>query len=1493
MDKDPTPGDPDRVRSLAKNLHDFSDDVGRVLRDIKGMAGEDAILKWAGKTADAFTEQFEDAPAKLKKLKKSYEMAGDALSAYWPDLERAQTLADKALVKGREAQADLSSAKSKLTSANSWVERAGKEADKYKDDNDGGNKSGKDVPKPDPDKVKAATRNAASAEKAQTTAQGDVTSAQSALDAAKKMAEDARKMRQEAAGTAKRKIDEASDAGIQNRKWWEEIGDWVSDNWDTIVAVCKVVVAVVGVIAMIVGGPILAAIVIVAGAIVLADTLTKYAKGQATLMDVAFAALDCVPGMKGLTTAAKLGKGLKGLKGGLKGFKSARTALKNGAKGAYNRVKSKIKGCGDPVDVATGQMFLAETDVTLPGVLPLAFTRRVASGYRTGGWFGPSWSSTVDQRLEIDEDGVVFVTEDGMLLAYPHPRGPDTPVLPESGPRWPLERLDNGGYRITDPVAGHCRHFAPPIDDVALLARIADRNHNTIDFDYDTEGTPQAIRHSGGYHLKLTVEDERVTALGLAGAGEDGTDVLIKRYGYTYGNLTAITNSSDLPMQFTYDEQLHITSWEDTNNSRYDYTYDDQDRCIAQRGVAGHLANTFAYDVRDSAWPDCRVTEVISAEGATSRFVIDDRCLVTAEIDPLGGTVTTEYDVYENVAATTDQLGHTTRLITNEAGQPVEVTRPDGMAIRVTYNELNLATAIDLPNGTNWQYAYDERGNCTAITDPSGAVSRTAYTQSGALAGVTDESGRVTTLHCDAAGLLLQATDARGTNTAWVRDAWGRPLLLVDELGRNARLTWSVEGKLLRRVTPDGAIEEWQYDGEGNCILHTDQMGHATRFEFSHFDLLAARIGPDGTRYEFNHDSSLRLTRVTNPLGLTWSYGYDASGRLISETDFDNRTLSYTHDAAGRLTSRADAMGQVFTYEHDVLGRLTRKDAAGVLTTFAYDPVGNLTRADRKGSSLVLEWGRAGQLLSETVDGRTLTSTYDDAGRRTSRTTPTGVRSAWVYDAVGQLTRLTAGGRAIGFSRDLAGRETGRQVAANVTLAQAFDEVGRLIKQSVTARDGRSVQQRAYTYRDDGNLSAIDDQLSGARRFDLDLGARVTAVHAQGWSEAYAYDAIGSQTESEWPRSHPGHEATGIRSYSGTRITHAGQVRYEHDGLGRITLRQKARLSRKPDTWRYSWDAEDRLASVTTPDGTRWRYTYDPLGRRTSKQRMALDGETVVEETVFTWDGTTLCEQTTVAEEIPNPVTLTWDHHGQTPISQTERVRISGDYQQEIDNRFFAIVTDLVGTPTELIDETGDIAWRCRASLWGTTAWSRNSTTYTPLRFPGQYFDPETELHYNFHRHYDPETARYVSPDPLGLSPAPNPVAYVDNPQAWCDPLGLAATCSSNAKILGDNMVAAGIPRPVETAAHHMVASTSKKAAAARAQLQRHGIDINDADNGVFLPKGSASPNPNGTAVHSKVHTNKYYDTVNYLMSGTRNADEARDVLKYMRAGMLAGPWPA
>ncbi|GAA3236395.1 hypothetical protein GCM10020256_55030 [Streptomyces thermocoprophilus] len=86
--------------------------------------------------------------------------------------------------------------------------------------------------------------------------------------------------------------------------------------------------------------------------------------------------------------------------------------------------------------------------------------------------------------------------------------------------------------------------------------------------------------------------------------------------------------------------------------------------------------------------------------------------------------------------------------------------------------------------------------------------------------------------------------------------------------------------------------------------------------------------------------------------------------------------------------------------------------------------------------------------------------------------------------------------------------------------------------------------------------------------------------------------------------------------------------------------------------------------------------------------------------------------------------------------------------QEEIDARFFAIVSDLSGAPCELIDESGDVAWRARATDWGKLSSSVRSHACTPLRFPGQYFDAGTGLHHNYLRYYDPEIGRYLSMDP-------------------------------------------------------------------------------------------------------------------------------------------------
>lgn len=1021
----------------------------------------------------------------------------------------------------------------------------------------------------------------------------------------------------------------------------------------------------------------------------------------------------------------------------------------------------------DPVDVATGRMLLQQIDVTLPGRLPLSFVRHFESSYRAGVWFGPTWASTADQRLEIDAEGVVFVREDGVLLAYPHP-APGVPTLPAKGARWPLSVDAEGVYAIADPESGRTWVFRPYDTELALPAELTDRNGHRITYVYADDGTPTDIVHDAGHHIRITTEGNRITALHLVGAANDGSDVELVRYGYADGHLAEITNSSGRPLRFGYDERGRITSWTDRNDSRFDYVYDDRDRCVAQGGTEGHLQSRFTYDRAD---PDSglRVTTITTSLGDTTRYLINDTAQVVAEIDPTGAVTRTRRDRHGRLLAHTDPLGATTDLRYDANGRLTAVTRPDGRAARATYDgDLHMPTTVTDPDGSVWHQTYDEVGNRTSLTDPTGAVTRYTYDELGHPASVTDALGNTTRVHCNAAGLVEEVTDPLGAVTTYRRDAFGRVTAVIDPMGSTTRLQWSVEGRLLRRVAPDGAEQSWTYDGEGNCTSYVDALGGVTTYEYTHFDLLTAQTGPDGTRHAFTHDAELRLKEVTNPQGLTWTYTYDAAGRLTEETDFDGRRLTYTHDAAGRLTARTNGLGQTIAYEHDVLGRVVAKNADGAVTTYAHDAAGRLLEAAGPDATVVCHRDRLGRVKSETTNGKTLTFAYDALGRRTRRITPGGAVSTWTYDAAGRRTSLTASGHRFDIEHDAAGREVARHFGEGITLRHGWDAAGRVVSQSVEAGAGQLLH-RAYGYRRDGYLTAVND-----RSFELDAVGRVTAVDGPGWQERYAYDAAGNQTEANWPTEHPGTEAQGTRAYSGTLIKRAGTVRYEHDAQGRVVLRQKVRLSRKPDTWRYEWDAEDRLRAVTTPDGTRWRYLYDPLGRRIAKQRLAADGAEVAEQVDFTWDGATLTEQTTTSADAPNPVTLTWDHDGLRPVAQTERISAAETPQDEIDSRFFAIVTDLVGAPTELVDEAGVTAWRTRTTLWGTTTWPRSSTAYTPLRFPGQYFDPETSLHYNVHRHYDPETARYTAPDPLGLAPAPNPAGYVHNPHTWADPLGLA-----------------------------------------------------------------------------------------------------------------------
>jgi RHS repeat-associated protein len=111
----------------------------------------------------------------------------------------------------------------------------------------------------------------------------------------------------------------------------------------------------------------------------------------------------------------------------------------------------------------------------------------------------------------------------------------------------------------------------------------------------------------------------------------------------------------------------------------------------------------------------------------------------------------------------------------------------------------------------------------------------------------------------------------------------------------------------------------------------------------------------------------------------------------------------------------------------------------------------------------------------------------------------------------------------------------------------------------------------------------------------------------------------------------------------------------------------------------------------------------------------------------------------------------------------------------------YAIHTDHLGTPQVVTDAGQHIVWQARTSAFGeaTIVHARHADAgHTPftmdLRLPGQVFDAETGLHYNYQRDYDPRLGRYLTPDPLGLGGGVNPYDYVrGNPLTGVDPLGL------------------------------------------------------------------------------------------------------------------------
>ncbi|BBK14978.1 hypothetical protein OIPHN330_58550 (plasmid) [Citrobacter freundii] len=102
----------------------------------------------------------------------------------------------------------------------------------------------------------------------------------------------------------------------------------------------------------------------------------------------------------------------------------------------------------------------------------------------------------------------------------------------------------------------------------------------------------------------------------------------------------------------------------------------------------------------------------------------------------------------------------------------------------------------------------------------------------------------------------------------------------------------------------------------------------------------------------------------------------------------------------------------------------------------------------------------------------------------------------------------------------------------------------------------------------------------------------------------------------------------------------------------------------------------------------------------------------------------------------------------------------------------YHVHVDHLGTPKALTDASGQVVWKADYSPFGKATITSQGPTFN-LRFPGQYYDAETGLHYNWHRYYDPALGRYLQSDRLGLFDGVDTYGYVRaNPLRLIDPTG-------------------------------------------------------------------------------------------------------------------------
>lgn len=263
-------------------------------------------------------------------------------------------------------------------------------------------------------------------------------------------------------------------------------------------------------------------------------------------------------------------------------------------------------------------------------------------------------------------------------------------------------------------------------------------------------------------------------------------------------------------------------------------------------------------------------------------------------------------------------------------------------------------------------------------------------------------------------------------------------------------------------------------------------------------------------------------------------------------------------------------------------------------------------------------------------------------------------------------------------------------------------------------------------------------------------------------TRAHAYDANTNRTSD-------GATSPTLITYTpaSNRIATANGLTVTHDAAGNLLA---------DGLYTYTWDEAGRLKTVSKNGTLLATYAYDYRNRRSSKSTTAAAPQGV-QAILYHYDQDDHLIGETRSDGTP---LRTYIWLAERPITIIEHAAISNP------PRSLHLQHDHLGTPRLAKNDAGVIQWRWDSDGYGTSTPTQDpdgdgKLTVINLRFPGQYYDQESGLYYNWNRYYSPRLGRYLSPDPIGIEGGGNGYGYVGgNPMSRIDPLGLASTPGDN-----------------------------------------------------------------------------------------------------------------